>query len=361
MAPDGYSRYHYLRHLIQRCYPTPGEGDRQHSTQNSAKKTPLLDVGGNGSWLPKMLAEAGLLYEVSVIDILPVPADTEGISQYVVGSGTAMPFEDNQFPVVVSTDTLEHVPPDEKVAFVTEMIRVSSDLVILSAPFDDAATDQAERSANDFYTDLMGREHRWLAEHFTEEKPSIEATKHEIDRHNLPYLHFSSNPLTLWVQMIELNFFAERFTDALEPVRAINQFYNTHLLEIGDLVNPEQTAIQSGYRHHLVIFTNPDRAVSYETLIETTPQIAVQLQLQAQLGQFWARAGETKQIEAGVNAGLAKKYEALLDEVTKAEKDRLHSITSAYEAITHSKFFTLWQKYTSMKKKFGMHEYDRHG
>lgn len=52
----------------------------------------------------------------------------------VVGRGGALPFADRSFDAVISLDTLEHVPPAERGAFVADLARVARRRLILAMP-----------------------------------------------------------------------------------------------------------------------------------------------------------------------------------------------------------------------------------
>jgi SAM-dependent methyltransferase len=50
----------------------------------------------------------------------------------VKADGCALPFRDNSFDVVMSTETLEHVPPEKHEKFLDELYRVCRDLVFVT-------------------------------------------------------------------------------------------------------------------------------------------------------------------------------------------------------------------------------------
>src|SRR5262245_66139322 len=98
----------------------------------------MLDVGGGeGDRLP-------------ALDFFPdeqiVVADVQALRRprYVRASGLTLPFADGAFDVAFSCDTLEHVRPRDRDAFVRELFRVSRHYVVLLAPFHSAVTELAE-------------------------------------------------------------------------------------------------------------------------------------------------------------------------------------------------------------------------
>ncbi len=76
-----------------------------------------------------------------------------------IASATALPFADRAFPVVVSSDLLEHVPPAQRRAAVSEMARVAGTL-LLTFPSGAAATRAYQRMAVHY-----PRGSAWLADH----------------------------------------------------------------------------------------------------------------------------------------------------------------------------------------------------
>jgi SAM-dependent methyltransferase len=78
-----------------------------------------------------------------------------------VGSAVKLPFEAASFPVVLSIDMLEHLPPADRLAAVTEMMRVCEGVLILACPCGPAA-----RAAEaELIRDWAGILPDWLAEH----------------------------------------------------------------------------------------------------------------------------------------------------------------------------------------------------
>ena len=92
-------------------------------------------------------------------------------------SGTMLPFPDNSFDVIVSVDTLEHVPRSERSKFVAELKRISRSRIVLCCPahsadgtYQAADWDQALREA------LRQRGQpppAWLADHLEKEHPTL--------------------------------------------------------------------------------------------------------------------------------------------------------------------------------------------
>ena len=124
----------------------------------------MLDVGGHSSPLAYFLPDD----EVVLVDIEPVGTVTAlplKCDDYVRGSGAALPFRDSSVDVVTAHDTLEHIPPDLRGAFLAELVRVGRKLVILTGPVWQEEVAAAEARIDRFVREITGSDHQFLAEH----------------------------------------------------------------------------------------------------------------------------------------------------------------------------------------------------
>lgn len=90
---------------------------------------------------------------------------------------TQMPFADCAFPIVVSLDTLEHIPRDVRPAFLRELKRVAGRAVVLTCPVDSSNGEfQARRCDSELVDGLRQRgvaSVRWPEEHLLRGHPTI--------------------------------------------------------------------------------------------------------------------------------------------------------------------------------------------
>lgn len=100
-------------HLIQQQLPPP--------------PARILEVGCGYGELLKHLS--GLGYQMRGCEVLPElveQAVKTGLSEIVYQtSGTSLPEPDDSYDAVISSDVLEHVPPDLRENFMKEMVRVT--------------------------------------------------------------------------------------------------------------------------------------------------------------------------------------------------------------------------------------------
>ena len=83
----------------------------------------------------------------------------------VIGAGGALPFRDGAFDVVISLDTLEHVPAGARASFVADLARVGRRYLVIAAPCGRLAQ-WADRLLDRWYALRGFSTPGWLAEHF---------------------------------------------------------------------------------------------------------------------------------------------------------------------------------------------------
>ena len=155
---DQYQRYRLVSDLLRQLR---GAGPQLH----------VLDVGGRTAVLRDFLEDA----RIDLVDM--EPSSSRGL---VLGDGARLPFKDGAFDVVCAFDTLEHVPPPLRSAFVAECRRVARRWVILAGPYADERVAQAEALLQSFLKNKLGEAHRYLDEHRQHGLPERAAVEEQL-------------------------------------------------------------------------------------------------------------------------------------------------------------------------------------
>lgn len=152
-----------------------------------------LDVGG----FPGTFAD--LLSPLNVITL-----DTELCPRhgYVAGTGEFLPFPDSTFDLVISSDTLEHVPPSHRHLFLNEIIRVSKQWLIIGAPFDFPHISAAEKVVNELHSLIVHKENPWLAEHRVYGLPALKETVAHLESSRCAYSIVANSDIIFWCSMM---------------------------------------------------------------------------------------------------------------------------------------------------------------
>lgn len=82
----------------------------------------------------------------------------------VIGSSTKIPFADDSFDVVVSTDMLEHIPQNLRETALNEMMRIARKLVCIGVPSGSLAQEQDSELAR-IYTRTHQSDFNFFSEH----------------------------------------------------------------------------------------------------------------------------------------------------------------------------------------------------
>jgi len=200
--------------------------------KNNNAKITVLDVGGKNGRLKEFLDESK--FDVVVLDIDPEP----DVREYVVGDARVLPFKPKSFDVVVSSELLEHIPPEDRMKVIKNMIEVGKDLVILAAPFYSKEVEEAEIRANEFFKKFFGKDHPWLKEHIENGLPREEDIEEFVKKKGLNFIKIQTNNINNWLLMQLFIFSAYIFGIPPERVSEVYRYYNENFLELGDFLPP---------------------------------------------------------------------------------------------------------------------------
>lgn len=371
LSPDVFSRYFVIKEIIKKLY--------------GKQAINVLDVGGKENSLWAMVADEGLPYDLTVIDILPADARTEHY-KYIQHDATAMPFAENAYEVVISTDALEHIPDAKKEAIIAECLRVAKDYVIIAAPFNSQLVDQAEHIANDYFKSFSGNDHLWLSEHFVYHKPEKKQIEKIIKQERLPYLDIQVGNLQNWLLMVLSHFYAVKIGYEPDVLQSLTVYFNKNFFQMGEFSEP-------GYRDVYIVGKNKSDLTPVANFLKQPYDSDKQNYWQQQMMLFFIASvlqspdSETELLESLREslALLTRKKNGqtlfeLLDDSTltyKSTHDAKHmlariknalsenqnlklqiaqmrqhvfNLEQQYNQITKSKFFALWQLYDRLKQ-----------
>ncbi len=199
MPFDQYGRYRMVQEAV-----TAAAAALQSETLT------ILDVGGyyqEADGTPRLPSQQFLgQHELTVLD-LP-DCDLPG---YVQGDGTALMFADASFDLVISCDTLEHIPGEQRERFLGELLRVARYGVLLICPMYDERTVLAEQLLDAYIRTELHAEHDQLREHREYGLPQIDATGAVFSAADCCWREYPSGDLHAWLAMMLAKHYLLRF------------------------------------------------------------------------------------------------------------------------------------------------------
>lgn len=223
---DLYGR-HKITQLVVEAYKREG----------NLTKSKFLDVGSSNFLMKEFLPYD----DIYIID--PLITTDQQTAFCKKGDATNMRgvFEDNSFDFLASHDVFEHIYPEKRLDFVAENIRVSKDIVMITAPFGEEGVEESEIKVNSFYKKLYNKDHRWLIEHRENGLPSSKEVEDFLNKKNYEFVVIHNNDLDFWK----------------------NSFYFTFLLEYSSLVNTQYILDDFRKYYNSVIFPHDFGENSY--------------------------------------------------------------------------------------------------
>lgn len=180
----------------------------------------VLDVGGRTAVLREFLHDA----RIDLVDVEP-----SGSRGLVLGDGSRLPFKDASFDAVCAFDTLEHVPPPLREAFVAEVRRVSRGWVVLAGPYAHPRVVEAEALLQKFLESKLGERHRYLDEHLHHGLPDRAAVEAQLARSGARIATIPHGNLDRWLVLQCLSMYMD-YDAALRPIaKDFQRFYNAEL------------------------------------------------------------------------------------------------------------------------------------
>lgn len=204
---DHYQRYAAAAQLIQSL---------------GLEQPAVLEVGANRQrLLGQFLPGATLLYT----DLHAEGDDKD----FVVADATNLPFQNQEFDVVVSLDVLEHVPAGLRAKAVSEMSRVSKRAVILGFPPDRPWVHEAESNANGRWFELFDENYIWLEEHKEFGLVKTEEVEATLTQAGMSIQRFGQGNAKLWAGLMGAHFIKVKYPELAPLVAAADRLYNSRV------------------------------------------------------------------------------------------------------------------------------------
>lgn len=99
----------------------------------------------------------------------------------IKGSAESLPFRKNSYDVVVSVDTLEHLPSQNRQRAIYEMLRVAKKLAIIVVPVGDLSQNQ-DKELDLLWRKIFGEGNQFLAQHIKHGLPTQDQILVYIDK-----------------------------------------------------------------------------------------------------------------------------------------------------------------------------------
>ena len=226
IAFDLYERYILLEHIGKLFRP-------DESTYN------VLDVGGQTpAYWPGFSSLAGALIPGARVAVVDMHAASE-LRNYVRASGMRLPFRDGAFDLVCSLDTLEHIPAEDRPAFLSELLRVTRDGLYLAFPFDSASNRWAESVVVEYANVVLKDPIPALQEHRQFGLPDRESVTRLLSGKAYPWIGFAQGNTDVWLLMM-LTYHSLRMPGA-DFVQELNRRFN-QVYAAGDWAEPHYRA-----------------------------------------------------------------------------------------------------------------------
>lgn len=201
---DQYQRYQDIQLVVDTI--------RSHEQRSSLR---ILDVGGTP------LSKTFLPNDSVVTTNLEL-----GSSVQLQSDGTRLALADRSFDVVLTCDTIEHIPFDRRPAFIAELLRVSQAYTIITGPFSNGFNEAAETALSEFLTNVVGFEHRFLNEHLQNGLPSLDGTLDAIARTAAQTIIIPSGYIQHWLPLMIIKHDLWRIAGGQAIADELDRYYN---------------------------------------------------------------------------------------------------------------------------------------
>lgn len=280
--------------------------------------------------------------------VMAVDLAAEPLPNYAQASGLSLPFADGGFNLTVTCDTLEHVPPWGRPAFVEELLRVSSHCLVLIAPFDGEYTRRAEQILQEHLA-AQGLHHGQLEEHLGNGLPFVENLRAILKEHGVAAVDFADGYLPNWLAMMIIKHTPGA---CLDFHLDLDRYYNRH-------ISPDDRR-EPAYRRVFVVAQPGHEALllAIVSAFGTSDETQTTPDPDRQSGPpQWLERSQTLALEKALCLadGLLAESRSHLSGL-KAENARLRQLVAGYEG---GRFIRLARWIHDQRQRLGRHSLAR--
>jgi GT2 family glycosyltransferase len=202
---DQYQRYRFIERVVRLLL-------------SQEKKPRILEVGGAFSPLRQLLPN----YPLVIVDkAFETAIDLQA-------DGLQLPFSNETFDLVVSTDALEHLKPSDRPRFLSELQRVTLQTLIIGFPQKSALAESADLTLKEYIRAVTGTDFEYLKEHLEYGLPDPEKIREALSGAMPEILEFENASLDSWLFLQIANFLTHQRPEFESVSRLLNQFFNQY-------------------------------------------------------------------------------------------------------------------------------------
>jgi len=166
-------------------------------------------------------------------DIYCLDLVKSAVPGYIQGDGTQLPFKENAFDIVVTSDVYEHIVPEDREKFLENLVRVvkPDGVVILGAPFYSERNALAENILFEYIRKVLHSEHGQLKEHIDNRLPDADELKQWIKHNGLDFICLDCGNLDSWLFMMIVKHYLMSIPDTERLQNMLDRFYNMNFYE----------------------------------------------------------------------------------------------------------------------------------
>jgi len=225
----------------------------------------ILEVGGRGNFLQQFLPKDS----VTILDVID-----SNEPNYVKGDGRNLPFGEHEFDIVLSTDVLEHIRPENRKEFIQEQIRVAKKAIIISGPVWNEKVVTIEKEVNEYYKSSTKTDHPWLGEHISYGLSKLSTIEGILKENNLNFSLRYNQDLSLWKElvMLDMDVSMAATPDVLSTFDELSRVYNTQIYKFD--------RGEKGYRAILTVMTDgkqPPKVTQVKDISQLPPDQLIRL------------------------------------------------------------------------------------